>query len=431
MLASIIAMTIITFLGQRKEPKRQTNVSGFSKSTAVKAMPYLQVLGAWVLFFNTYGVANSFSVFQAYYESSGMLTASSSNISWIGSIQSFLIQFAGLLTGPIFDRGHIRGLILTGGSCITIGHLALSFSTTWWQVFLAQGICTGLGMGCLLVPCISLLPPYFPTRIGLVMGIASSGASIGGVIYPILMHKLITVLSFAWSVRIMGLIVLLTLSIPLTAMRIRHKPVKARVILDVSTFQDFPFMWLSISIAISFLGFSIFHTFASFYAMHQNLTSRDLAFNLSPIYNGLATIGRIVPGALSDRVGPFNIMIPSACMLGVMYYLSIIVSSASAVVTVTAIAGFLSGIFTAMPPLCFTRLVKEQDKLGTWIGTGYAIASLGLLIGGPIGGAILGQGETRHWATLWTFAGTIMLVASALLTVSRINLSGFHLFAKV
>jgi hypothetical protein len=44
---------------------------------------WLQVLGAWILFFNTWGVLNEFGVFQTYYESGELFTSTSANISWV------------------------------------------------------------------------------------------------------------------------------------------------------------------------------------------------------------------------------------------------------------------------------------------------------------------------------------------------------------
>ena len=37
----------------------------------------------------------------------------------------------------------------------------------------------GLGMTCLFVPCVAVLPPYFSSRRALAMGLAASGSSIG------------------------------------------------------------------------------------------------------------------------------------------------------------------------------------------------------------------------------------------------------------
>lgn len=45
---------------------------------------------------------------------------------------------------------------------------------------LAQGFCIGLGGGMLFVPSVAILPTYFSTKIGLAIGLAASGSSMGG-----------------------------------------------------------------------------------------------------------------------------------------------------------------------------------------------------------------------------------------------------------
>ncbi|KAL9056369.1 MAG: hypothetical protein Q9162_002960 [Coniocarpon cinnabarinum] len=82
---------------------------------------WLQVLGAWSLFFNTWGILNTFGVYQTYYESINL--ASSSDISWIGSIQSFLLLFVGAITGPVYDAGHLRILLVVGTFGVVFGHM--------------------------------------------------------------------------------------------------------------------------------------------------------------------------------------------------------------------------------------------------------------------------------------------------------------------
>lgn len=49
---------------------------------------------------------NSFGVFQTYYVNS--LGKSPSDISWIGSIQVFLVFFIGTFTGRLTDAGYFR-----------------------------------------------------------------------------------------------------------------------------------------------------------------------------------------------------------------------------------------------------------------------------------------------------------------------------------
>lgn len=96
-----------------------------------------------------------------------------------------MVLFVGTIAGPVYDRGHLRLLLLIGSFGVVFGHMMLSLCTTFWQTLLAQGFVIGMGAGCLFIPAIALLPTYFSTRLGLAIGIAASGSSMGGIIYPV------------------------------------------------------------------------------------------------------------------------------------------------------------------------------------------------------------------------------------------------------
>ncbi|EKG19238.1 hypothetical protein MPH_03499 [Macrophomina phaseolina MS6] len=52
---------------------------------------WLQVLGAHLLFFSSSGIVSAFGAFQTFYESHYLTSSSPSAISWIGTIQGFLL----------------------------------------------------------------------------------------------------------------------------------------------------------------------------------------------------------------------------------------------------------------------------------------------------------------------------------------------------
>jgi MFS family permease len=114
----------------------------------------------------------------------------------------------GVLTGPAYDAGYFRGLVATGAFLIPFGFMMLSLCREYWQVLLAQAFVIGLGNGCLFVPSVAILPQYFTTHKALANGIAASGSSIGGVIYPVVFRQLYPRIGFAWTVRVMGFICL-------------------------------------------------------------------------------------------------------------------------------------------------------------------------------------------------------------------------------
>ena len=192
----------------------------------------------------------------------------------------------------------------------------LSLCNTYWQSLLSQGFFIGIGAGCLYIPSVAIMPSYFTTKIGLVIGIASSGSSMGGIIYPIMFYKLIDQVGFGWSVRILGFTALATLIIPISIMKMRVKPPKARSIIDWTAFTDFPYMFFTFGCLIGFIGLYVGFFYTSYYGQATGIMNESLSFYLVPILNAGSVLGRTLPNWLSDKVGPFNVLVPgeySAC----------------------------------------------------------------------------------------------------------------------
>lgn len=109
-----------------------------SKSSFNPGPPPDGGLRAWVtvatghlVIMNTWGYINSFGVFQTYYATE--LGLPPATISWIGSIQVFLLFFIGTFTGRITDAGvsYTSGLhrLCATSAALVFGHL--SFQSAW------------------------------------------------------------------------------------------------------------------------------------------------------------------------------------------------------------------------------------------------------------------------------------------------------------
>ncbi|RYP48241.1 hypothetical protein DL768_005848 [Monosporascus sp. mg162] len=391
---------------------------------------WLQVAAGFVLFFNTWGLISTFGVFQTYYESGELFEATSSNISWIGSIQSFLLQFAGLIAGPVYDRGYLRLLLVTGSFMIVFGMMMLSLCTEYWQALLAQAFCVGIGAGLLFVPTVSLLPTYFSTHIGLAVGIASSGSSLGGVVYPIVLYRLIGRIGFPWAVRCVAFIALATFTVPLAVMRIRMRVPKPRAVVDWSAFRDAPFATFMLAVLVIFIAQCVLLFYISFYPVNRGLTNESLGFYMTAIFNAGSVFGRILPNALSDRIGVFNTMAPLTLIYGLVVLCLLAVRTAAGMVVEGIVTGFFSGMVIALPPVCFRVLTKNPSMIGTRMGQGFAISGLGLLLGGPSAGAVLGTGNLLNWTGVWLYGGVCGCVAGLIIVCVRIMRAGFALNIK-
>lgn len=203
-----------TFLSINEDPE-WTFDKGF--------FPWLQVLGSFFLFFNSWGVINTWGAYQTYYEQYLLSDISPSSIAWVGSLQSFLLMVIGVVTGPLFDIGYFHTLLGFGAFMLTFGLMMTSLTSTFWQLILTQGICVGLGAGCLLVPAIAILPQYFRQKMGLATGLAVAGSSLGGVVYPIAFDQLEKKVGFPWANRVLGFLCFGTVCFSLSIMRTRFK----------------------------------------------------------------------------------------------------------------------------------------------------------------------------------------------------------------
>lgn len=380
---------------------------------------WLQVVGSFMLYFNTWGILNAFGIYQQYYETGDLFITTSSNISWIGSIEAFLLLLVGVFAGPIYDRGHLRALLLIGSFMVVFGHMMLSLCHTYWQVLLAQGFVIGIGTGCLFVPCVAIVPQYFSTKLGMALGIAASGSALGGIVYPIVLYRLIDRIGFGWAVRVTGFITLGTLLFPLAFLRLRVKPAKIRAMLDVSAFADNYYLAFVFVSAVAYMGIFTIFFYLPYYAEEQGITSTSLAIYLVPIFNAASMFGRSAPNALSDRVGPFNLLAPATMFSGILMLCMMAVHSKGAIIVVALLSGFMSGALIGLPPLCFVALTQDKSKLGTRIGQGYALVGLGVLASGPSAGAILGTSGQLDWHGLWAFGGVCAFVAGVGYAVIR------------
>ncbi|KAF2761059.1 putative monocarboxylate permease [Pseudovirgaria hyperparasitica] len=378
---------------------------------------WLQVLGGFFLFFNSWGIVNTFGVFQTYYETELLSTTSASSISWIGSLQAFLLMFIGAMTGPVYDAGYFRALIISGALLTSFGMMMVSLCHEFWQVLLAQGFVVGAGCGMLFVPSVAILSTYFSRHLALAMGLAASGSSLGGVIYPIMFHKLQPMIGFGWTTRVLGFMMFGTLLISIAVMKVRVLPQRKRKVLDLAAFKYAPY---SIFIAGSFLSFVGLYTpffYVQLYDISKNITAASLVFYLLPILNAASIFGRIIPNFFADKIGPFNVFIPCGFIAGLLCVCLIPINSTGSLVVFCLLYGFFSGTFVSLPPAVLVGLCKNRAMIGTHMGMAFACTSIGLLIGTPIAGAI---NDASGFNAIWIFGGVLTMGGSLILLLARL-----------
>lgn len=200
---------------------------------------------------NTWGAINSFGVFQTYYVTA--LNRSPSDVSWIGSIQVFLLFFIGTFTGRLTDAGFFRPVLLIGSFLVVFGLFMGSLSTEYWQLFLAHGVCCGLGNGFLFCPSMSLLSTYFTKNKSLAIGIAAAGSATGGMVFPAMVQQLLPEIGFAWTMRTLGFVQIGSFLICNLGIKPRISPRKTGALIDWKSFED-P-IYVLFALGMFFVGF--------------------------------------------------------------------------------------------------------------------------------------------------------------------------------
>ncbi|KAI0868270.1 MFS general substrate transporter [Hypoxylon argillaceum] len=390
---------------------------------------WLQVVAAFVLNLNTWGLANTFGVFQTFYQINLLRSETPSNIAWIGSTQSFALFLVSLGAGPAFDRGYLRQLLWVGSVLFVLGMFLVGVSTQYYQVFLTQALLMGVGFGCVYLPAPVVVSQYFRKRAALAMGVASTGTAIGGIVYPIVFTQLQPRIGFAWTTRVIAFILLGTSAIPLLVMKSKAPPKPSRSILDRTVFRDVPYILFSTGMVFGFMGFFIVFNYIQLFAIDRSSTSESLTNYLLVIINATSLIGRVAGGSYSDKIGSIHVQAQATVIAAVLTYSLIAVRTTAGLVVYSVLLGISSGAFTGLPTTGIVTLSPDKSKVGTRLGMTLAYIGVGVLVGNPIAGAILG--ENGNWVGLLAFCASILFTSFAFIVASRITKVGHGIKHKI
>ncbi|KAI0839342.1 major facilitator superfamily domain-containing protein [Hypoxylon sp. FL0890] len=379
---------------------------------------WIQVLGAFIINLNTWGLMNSYGAFQTFYQVDMLRSSSSSSIAWIGSTQAFFLFLNSLIAGPLFDAGYLRQLLWVGSLLLVVGMLLTSITSHYWQIFLTQALMTGLGFGCLYLPAPAVVSQHFYASTALAMGTSSTGSAIGGIIYPIIFNQLQPQVGFGWATRVLAFILLATSVIPVFLMKANAPPRPARSLVDRSAFKDAPFLVFILGLFFGVMGFYIVLNYIELLALARTNTTPHLAGYLLVIINAASLPGRLVPGYYADQIGSINVQ-TTVVLAGVVLTFSLLtIRTAAGLIVFSSLYGFMAGAFLGLPASGIVNLSSDKSKIGTRLGMTLSFIGFGLLVSNPIAGAILGSGQ--NWVGLIIWCGVLLAASGACLTVSRV-----------
>ncbi|KAF5677190.1 monocarboxylate transporter [Fusarium heterosporum] len=386
---------------------------------------WLVVFGGWCALFCTFGVINCVGVFQKYYVSGPLKDYDSSAVSWITSVESFFMVFCSAIFGRIFDMYGPKYLLWFGTVIYVFGLMMVSLSSEYYQFFLSQSIVASIASSAVFNACMSSIITWFYKHRAAAFGIMVSGSSLGGVILPIMMDKMIKSVGFPWMMRTVAFMFLFLLGIACLTVKSRLPPrPKPFVFMEyLSGLRELPMLITVIGFFFFMWGMFLPFNYVLLQAEAAGM-SENLITYLLPILNAVSILGRIIPGIIADRIGRYNVMI-IITFISALFCLCvwIPVKDTAGIVVFAVIFGFSSGGYISLVPALVAQL-SDIRQIGTRVGAAFAIASFGALTGSPIAGAIVSS-QDGDYLGLKLFCGCAMGAGCVAFIVARHVQVGF------
>ncbi|KAL2816013.1 major facilitator superfamily domain-containing protein [Aspergillus cavernicola] len=390
---------------------------------------WLVVLGCWCTSFCSFGWLNSVGVFQEYYQNELLRGYSTSTVSWIPSLEIFFMMGMGPVVGVLYDRYGPRWLLLAGSVMHVFGIMMTSISTDYYQILLAQGLCSALGVSMIFQPSVTCAAGWFDHKRGAAFGIIFTGSSIGGIVLPILVTHLIRSTGYGWAMRTCAFLILALLIIANLTVRPYHPPTPRKVTRAelVKPLRETQFLLLTAGLFLFTYGFYVPLNYLPVQALHAGM-SANLVQYLLPILNAGSLFGRLFAGFLGDKIGRYNIFI-IVCYLSGISILALWLpdSTNPALIAFAVLFGFFSGAYVSLiTPLVMQ--VSPMPELGFRVGIVLLATAVGGLTTNPINGAIVdGSGG---WIGLKVFSGVFCLLGTTFVLVARVREIGWRVFVR-
>ncbi|EPT01908.1 hypothetical protein FOMPIDRAFT_1015690 [Fomitopsis schrenkii] len=299
-----------------------------------------------------------------------------------------------LTRGAYARRPHLRTLATSAASPIAIPHPPLTDRARRAQVFLAQAVGMGLGLGRTFLPSLSVVGHHFRTRCALAVSVAISGASAGA--------------SSSGSCST-GPLEDWDVGFP-------NAPGPSRRAVIGASGDGMG----EARRGAGSCGTGVPMEHMRLYAVDHGATPRITTYSLA-ILNARSTLGRLVPTFAADRVGVYNMPVPMMVLRAALIFAMFGATDGPGVVLVGLVFGFASSAYISLIPSLLVQLCRNMGALGVKMSLAYTVVAASNLIGNPMAGALLStsMGGPLTWWRAIVFTGCVAAAGSACMAVSR------------
>jgi MFS family permease len=292
-----------------------------------------------------------------------------------------------------------------------------------WQLYLFYGVLVGIGMSATFIPQLSLVARWFIKRRAMATGLVMAGDGVGIMIAPPLATWLISVYGWRTSYVVVGIIA------------------AALVILAAQFLKREPSEMGLLPYGANKLKEENSHSEAVGFSLQQAIHTRQfwlvcalsffLTFNIAPItvhivihaiglgvsavaaagilsiLGGLTLAGRLIWGALADRIGNELVLILGFVLISCALFWLLAANDLWMFCLFAAIFGFGVGCWVAIIPLM--GKIFGLRSHGALLGCAYSGSMAGGAIGAPLAGHIFDIAHSYQLA--WTVCAGASIIA--------------------
>ena len=322
------------------------------------------------------------------------------SVAFTFSITSLALALATLFAGKLQDRWGIRRLITCAGIVLGAGLMISSQVSSLWMLYILAGVVVGAADGTAYITSLSNLIKWFPERKGLISGISVGAYGTGSLLFKFINGSLIQSVGVSQAFLYWGLIVMILViggSFLIREARISNETQS----LNGKIQKDFTVKEM-LKTKEAYLLFVIFFTACMsglfLIGIVKDIGVKLAGLDIATASNAVAlvaifnTSGRIILGALSDKVGRLKVvsgaLLVTTAAVTVLSFFQLNYGLFFA--CVAAIAFCFGGNITIFPAIVADFFgLKNQSKNYGIIYQGFGIGAIsGSFIAASLGGFI-------------------------------------------